>query len=660
MKYLLSILMLFCFLCINTAPAHAQTNLPNINCDIFPANHIFNTRLDTLLAGGQITVDSRNATWRSSIGAGTDLWVDFGEEVWPPASDQIIGMPYNVVTASQTDVQVIYDQYGSDSDPGPMPIPPTALREGGPTVTGGDRHLLVVDDEDCFLYELWASSKNPNNSWTAGSGAVFDLMSNWLRPLGWTTGDAAGLPILPFLPRYQDILEGEMRHAVRFTLSCTAQAYTWPARHGAGSSGCSNRPPMGQIFLLRADYPTSGMSPAGQIIATGMKRYGLILADNGSNGYIQGTHDPRWNIEALKDDLNPITFADLTAVNICKLRVNPDSGEAAINANPSGTGCEYSQNTSTDGGYARGRVRDPLGNPIVGITVSASAFGSIVTDSTGTYLIDGIPQNQNFVLRANGISLGYGEMWWNNSLTLGGATNLQVNNTLTAALYKNFTMGQYDDVTGTVYGANGITPLPNVPVRAYTTNGLVTVGCTNGSGQFTLSLLVGPNYQINAGGIHAMCTDTTRPIRWYNNSQTQVNAQNVVSPSANINFTLPNLITYEMNEQVFLNYLQASAVAMGSPVYPLVVDITTTSTTVNFIYTDNTTGTATVSFIPNGGVIEIRITATTGTFSGAIYQYLPEMIMDAFDSVLVNTNLNGDAIEDVVITTNSVIFRAVN
>lgn len=657
MKHITVILMLLFLISINPSPSQAQTNLPNINCDIFPSNHIFNTRLDTLLSAGNISVDARNATWRSAIGGGTDLWVDFGEEVWPPGSDQTIGMPYNVVNASQPDVQVIYDLYGSVSDPGPMPIPPTALREGGPTVTTGDRHLLVVDDTDCFLYELWASSKNPNNSWTAGSGAVFDLMSNWFRPLGWTSGDAAGLPILPFLPRYQDILEGEMRHAVRFTLSCTQRAYTWPARHAAGSSGCSNRPPMGQIFLLRADYPTAGMSPAGQIIATGMKRYGLILADNGSNGYIQGTHDPRWNIEELKDDLNAITFNDLTAVNICRLRVNPNSGAAAINANPSGTGCEYPQNTETEGGFARGRIRDPLGNPIAGITVSASAFGSVITDSTGTYLIDGIPHNQNFVLRANGISLGYGEMWWNNSLTVGGATNLQVNSTLTAALYKNFTMGAYDNVTGTVFAANGVTPLPNVPVRV---NGTNTVVCTNGSGQFTVSLLVGPTYKIGAGGVHASCTDSTRPLRWYNNSQTVQNAQNVVVPSTGINFTLPALLTYEMNEQLFLDHLQATSLAMGSAIYPLLIDITTASTTITFINADNSTGTATVTFIPNGGVIEIRITATTGTFSSTIYNDLPQMIMDAFDAVLVGTNLNGDALEDVLITTNSVIFRAVN
>ncbi|MCU0481689.1 MAG: hypothetical protein MUE54_10835 [Anaerolineae bacterium] len=657
MKHITLVLMLLLLISINPAPTQAQTNLPNINCDIFPANHIFNTRLDTLLAGGQITTDPRNGTWRSAIGGGTRLFVDFGDVVWPPGSDQPIGMPYNVVNASQADVQIIYDQYGDDSDPGPMPIPPTALREGGPTVAGGDRHMLVVDDEDCFLYELWASSKNPNNSWTAGSGAVFDLMSNWLRPLGWTSGDAAGLPILPFLPRYQDILEGEMRHAVRFTLSCTAQAYTWPARHGAGSSGCSNRPPMGQIFLLRADYPTAGMSAAGQIIATGMKRYGLILADNGSNGYIQGTHDPRWDIEELKDDLNQITFNDLTAVNICKLRVNADSGAAAINANPSGTGCEYPQSTKTNGGYVRGRVRDPLGNPLVGITVSAGAFGNSITDSTGTYLIDAITRNQNFVVRADGISLGYGEMWWDNSLTSGGATNLQVSSTLTAALYKNFVMGQYEDVTGTVYGANGVTPLPNVPVRVHGTN---TVVCTNGSGQYTLSLLVGPAHKIGAGGVHASCTDSTRPLRWYMNSQSPTSAQGVIAPSTGINFTLPALITYEMNEQLFLDHLQTSSVAMGSAIYPLVIDISPANTVITFINADNTTGTATVSLIPNGGLIEIRITATTGTFSGAMYRDLPQMMMDAFDAVLATTNLNGDALEDVVITVNSVIFRAVN
>lgn len=652
MKRLYTLILFACFLMINTAPISAQTALPNINCAIFPSNHIFNTRLDTLLASGHISTDSRSNTWLNNMGRTRTLRPDFGEAVWPEGTDQIIGIPYNVVTNSQPKVGVNYYLYGADSDPGPMPIPPTALREGGPSVTSGDRHVLVVDDTNCVLYELWYAYKNPNNTWEAGSGAVFDLMSNWLRPNGWTSADAAGLPILPFLPRYQDILAGEMRHAVRFTLPSTARSFVWPAIHAAGSQNISDYPPMGQIFLLNPNFDISQMSPAGQIIATAMKRYGIILADNGSAGYVSGTHDPRWNINALKNDLGRITFNDFVAVDICKLRVNQHSGEAGVNANPSGTGCTYPQNTSTSGGYAQGRVFDPLGNPIAGVTVSASSFGSRLTDATGTYLITGIPRNQNFVLSANGTSIGLTTQWWLNSDTLGGATTIQLTSSISSAYQRNFTLGEIGEVTGTVYASNGTTPLPNVPIRV---DGRSEVVCTNGSGQFTLTLIKNVPYKIGAGGNHANCTDKNQVLRWYPNAYSPQTGQSVI-PDASISFTLPDTVTYEMNEQLFLHELQVVATSTSAPIYPILVDVVANGAVITFIRPDNTTGTATLIFTPDGGALRMHISQTTGQFGDTIRAELPQMVMTAFDTVLGRANLADNRVEGMTLTMATVIF----
>jgi hypothetical protein len=653
MKSIALIIVLFFAISIRT---EAQTTaLPNIDCDLFPPNHIFNTRLDTLLASGHIQVDSRSNTWLNNMGRTRTLRPDFGEVVYPENTNFIVGIPYNVVDATQPDVAVNYYLYGNESDPGPMPIPPNALREGGPTATSGDRHVLVVDDTDCILYELWYAYKNANNSWEAGSGAIFDLMSHWLRPDGWTSSDAAGLPILPFLPRYEDILAGEMMHALRFTLPTTAQAYVWPARHAAGSDNISNYPPMGQIFLLNPNFDISGLSPEGQIIATAMKRYGIILADNGSAGFVSGTHDSRWNIGNLLDDFREITFNDFVAVDICKLRVHADSGEASINANPSGTGCTRNQGYGLAGGYARGRVSDPLGNPLAGITVSASGAGittrTTTSDSLGTYIIYQIPRNQNFVLSANGVALGLNVQWWDNSETLGGATTIQLTNSVASAYHRNFLLGELDALTGTVYASNGTTPLPNVPIWV---SGRTSVVCTDANGNFSVDLVVGLMYRIGAGGNHASCADNGQVLRWYVQSRTANFGQALTSPNAGINIILPDVTPIVMNEQQFLAELQAHA--LDTPLYPLVVDMVAGGAVIT-LSQGGAIGTAQVGFISENGLVQIRIIATTGTFPDTIYRDLPQMVMGAFDDVLARAGVTDIALEDILVSSATVTFR---
>jgi len=244
-------------------------------------------------------VDPNSDNLISSIGLNTNLHPDFGT-VWDGAPN---GIPYIVVSESQPKVPLNWTAYGDQSDPGPYPIPPDAPIEGGPNSTG-DRHVLVIDRDNWMLYELgYAFPINNGASWNANCGAIFDLNSNALRPAGWTSADAAGLPIFPGLVRYDEVFEQqEIKHAIRFTASITRRAYVSPARHWASTNTSVNRPPMGMKVRLKASFNISGFTPAMQVILRAMKKYGMILADNGSNWYFSGAPDMRWS----DDELNQL------------------------------------------------------------------------------------------------------------------------------------------------------------------------------------------------------------------------------------------------------------------------------------------------------------------------------------------------------------------
>jgi hypothetical protein len=217
------------------------------------------------------------------------------------------------------------DGYPDESDPGPFPIPPDAPIEGGPNSTG-DRHVLVLEQNTCILYELYHAWPNGNGSWTVDSSAVFDLRSHALRPDGWTSADAAGLPILPGLVRREEVEAGVINHAIRFTVPQTRRAYVWPARHFASNSNDPTLPPMGQRFRLRADFDISPFSRDNQIILTALKTYGMILADNGSAWYISGAPHERWDDDDLQE-LGQVRGADFEAVDQSGLMLNANSGQ---------------------------------------------------------------------------------------------------------------------------------------------------------------------------------------------------------------------------------------------------------------------------------------------------------------------------------------------
>ena len=299
-------------------PAATQAQSPLIGgCPILPADNIWNTPIDTL------PVDARSAAYIANISSTkSTLHPDFSS-----VDGGNYGIPYNIVPSGQPKVSVEFD-YADESDPGPYPISSSSKIEDG-----GDLHILVVEQGTCKLYETW-DTRPASTPAAAGSGAIFDLGSNALRTDGWTSADAAGLPILPGLARYEEVASGVINHALRFTTYCTATAYVWPARHKAVPNYCPAQPsvgqppPMGQRFRLKANFDISKFAPQTKVILTALKQYGMIVADNGSSWYISGAPDPGWIDDDLVDGLRQVRGSDFEAVDQSSLQVSPNSGQA--------------------------------------------------------------------------------------------------------------------------------------------------------------------------------------------------------------------------------------------------------------------------------------------------------------------------------------------
>jgi hypothetical protein len=309
--------------------ATGGTKVPGApNCPMFPADNIWNTDISKL------PVDQHSAAWlRSMDSASTNLHPDFG----PNPGGFPFGIPYDIVSNRHPLVHIKF-QYASQSNKGPYPFGPGTLIEGGKHA-GGDRHAIMVNKNTCTLYELWHARYSANGS-TAGSGAIWHLTSNKLRHAGWTSADAAGLPILPGLLNYSQVKAAvksgkPITHAIRFTAQQTQSAYLWPARHEAGSGSNPNLPPMGARFRLKTSFNIAGFCAASapdckdaKVILTEMRHYGLILADNGSNWFFQGTAYPQWP-NALVSLLKQIPASAFEAVNESCLMVSANSGRAA-------------------------------------------------------------------------------------------------------------------------------------------------------------------------------------------------------------------------------------------------------------------------------------------------------------------------------------------
>jgi hypothetical protein len=292
---------------VSTSPLWAQT--PTIGgCAVFPADNVWNAKVDKL------PVDRNSNAYVQTIGASSPLHPDFGTGY---------GIPVNSVNGSQTKVSVSFS-YAAESDAGPYPIPSNVAIEGG-----SDRHALIVDTTNCVLYELYGLWRDSGGKWYAGSGAIFRMNSDSLRAAGWTSADAAGLPITPGLVRWDEILSGHINHAIRFTAPQSRNTYIWPARHAASSLAGTQYPPFGQRFRLKANYDISSFPPHAQVVLQALKTYGMILADNGASWFITGAQDSRVN-DTEMHTLTRVAGADFEAVDESSLMANVNSAQVLV------------------------------------------------------------------------------------------------------------------------------------------------------------------------------------------------------------------------------------------------------------------------------------------------------------------------------------------
>jgi hypothetical protein len=295
--------------CTSSSPTTAS---PVAGCRVFPADNYWHADVSGL------PVDPRSATWLSHMSTGVDLHPDFGPSYGDGPN---YGIPVTVVEGSHPKVRVRF-LYVSESDRVRYPFGKDTKIEGGRN-SGGDMHAIVVDKARCKLYETWATRVSKGR-WSAGSGAVWSLRSNKLRPDGWTSADAAGLPILPGLLRWREVKADRVDHAIRFTTDITSNHHLWPARHHAGDTDSWTYPPMGARFRLAASYSTQGYSRNAKVVIAAMKKYGLVLADNGSPWYFQGERNANWP-PALVEQLKRIPASAFVAIDTSSLKVSNDS-----------------------------------------------------------------------------------------------------------------------------------------------------------------------------------------------------------------------------------------------------------------------------------------------------------------------------------------------
>ena len=299
----------------------------------FPADSAWNQDISS------VPVDPNSANYINFIGSSTPLHPDFGAGLYDGSS---MGIPYLVVSPGSSPLAKInYTAYGSESDPGPMPIPKNAPIEGFPNPGDGDRHVLVLDRDNCWLYELYSSYPGTGETWNAASGTVWDLLNGEQRPYTWTSADAAGLPVFPGLARYDEVASGAIHHALRFTLQSSQAAFTPPATHWASNSSSSNAAVMGMRLRLKASFDISTFPPQSQVILAALQKYGMIMADNGSSIYISGDPDNRWN----NNDLASLKTVPASAFDV--IQINPLYTPSNVPTGPSPVITSFTANPTT-------------------------------------------------------------------------------------------------------------------------------------------------------------------------------------------------------------------------------------------------------------------------------------------------------------------------
>jgi hypothetical protein len=343
----------------------------------FTRSNLWNTDISSA------PVDPNSSTTITNWVGSVNVHPDWG-------TDPTYGIPYVVVNGSQSLVKANLQAYGGESDPGPMPVPANAPIEGGSSSTG-DRHVLVLDNGNCFLYELYNSSVNADGSWNADSTAVWDLLSDEQRPYTWTSADAAGLPIFPGLVRYDEVSAGRIQHAFRFTLSKTRAAFIPPASHWAANTSDPTAPPMGMRLRLKSSYDISGFSSQMQVILTAMKHYGLILADNGSSLFVTGVSDSRWGSDLDSLKTVPSSAFEVVQMNPIYTSANYPTGAAPTVSSFTASATHVSSGGSVSLSWTLGSANyvivSPGPGPVRGasVTVNPTATTTYTLYATNQY-----------------------------------------------------------------------------------------------------------------------------------------------------------------------------------------------------------------------------------------------------------------------------------
>ncbi len=349
----------------------------------FPSDNLWNTNISAM------PVDPNSDNIINYIGASSPLHPDFGAGVY---QGQSIGIPYQVEADTQPFVTIRLGEYASESDPGPMPIPPNAQIEGFPHPGNGDRHVLVLEQTGCWLFELYNAQKLSGGAWGANSAAIWDMTIDEQRPYTWTSADAAGLPIFVGLARYDEVAAGAINHALRFTAPSTQEAFVAPASHWASTVTDPDAPPMGTRLRLKASVDISGFPADDQVLLTAMKQYGLILADNGSAMFVTGTPDNRWNNNDL-DQLKTLTAADFEVVQLGtvytpgNVPTGASPGISSFTASPSTVSAGTPVTLSWSVTNAIYTIISPIVGPVRGssVTVTPLATTTFILDSTNQY-----------------------------------------------------------------------------------------------------------------------------------------------------------------------------------------------------------------------------------------------------------------------------------
>lgn len=369
----------------------SNRNMPVLGgCQIFPNDNFWNVPVDHL------PVHPSSNAWVNSIGQGTGFHMDFGSGTWNGGP---IGIPYNIASAAAVNEYAVDFYYPDESDAGPYPLPSSPQIEHG-----SDHHILTVETDNCFLYEIYDASWNGAN-WSAGSGAIWDLNSNTLRPDTWTSADAAGLAILPGLARYNEVANGVITHALRFTATCTANYYIWPAKHKAPSGLCQTPVPFGARFRLKADYDISGFSQQAQVLLQAFKTYGIVLADNGSDWYVSGSPNPLWDNDQLHE-LDVIQGSDFEAVDTSGWMIDPASAQTRHSDTPYVYSVKRLDANPTGESIFHFMVN--FSEPVLGVDLSdfdiisgGDVAGAVITDVAGS--------GTSYVVTAS-VSSGYGSV----------------------------------------------------------------------------------------------------------------------------------------------------------------------------------------------------------------------------------------------------------